>query len=392
MGRGKKRTGSVLLGEELKRLRGTRSLELVGEISRSAPYNEHLKSIAAPTLCQIEQGISMPSLESLYTLSVLYQVSTQHLLARLVDERLSKRYRAPDGLEATASAFAQALKAGRWYEALALAVHGERLASSRKECVRWRAHRAISMQMIGMRQEAIILMQECVADRALDRKHRCQVRRNLADMLASAGLYEDAEDSMRRAIELAGDDAPPAILADMLSTRARLVILQAEMGIVTEEPRLREAIRLVESARQHVPAEDAWNRGLFDLYEARATELLDNQPAAAASYARIAKGARGSELPRLELLALLNLGSLRRQLGKHADAEKHLIAAESLALDLKQPEECFEVFFELYLLYSERGDEKEATFYMKKCRRYHAMVRARTPNVMRFAELVGDAP
>ena len=90
MGKVVKYTGSKLLGEELRRLRGARGLEDIVEMSKQSPLTSRIHFVSAPSLSQIERGITMPSTEVLYTLSVLYNVSPTRLLHHIVEERLAK--------------------------------------------------------------------------------------------------------------------------------------------------------------------------------------------------------------------------------------------------------------------------------------------------------------
>src|SRR5512137_2528213 len=84
------KTGSLLLGAELKRLRGGRSLEDIAELSRTPPISHHVGPIAAPTLCQLETGTSMPTMQTLYTLSHVYRVSMNRLMGYVTEDRLAQ--------------------------------------------------------------------------------------------------------------------------------------------------------------------------------------------------------------------------------------------------------------------------------------------------------------
>ena len=88
MGKKIKFTGSKLLGAELRRLRGDRSLAQVSALSRSEPLRQRINPISAPALSQIETGVSFPSLDTLHSLATLYQTPMQQLLDFVVQERV----------------------------------------------------------------------------------------------------------------------------------------------------------------------------------------------------------------------------------------------------------------------------------------------------------------
>ena len=84
-------TGSKLLGEELRRLRGGRSLEEISRLSRTPPHGDRVEPIAYSTLSMIERGVTMPSAQSLLTLAVLYHLPVQRLLDLVALERYHAR-------------------------------------------------------------------------------------------------------------------------------------------------------------------------------------------------------------------------------------------------------------------------------------------------------------
>ena len=86
---GKKRPGGYrLLGTELRRLRGHRSLRQIEELSHSAPFNARVEPLSASTLHKIESGERKPRMETLLTLSALYQIPPARLLTLMQIEGL----------------------------------------------------------------------------------------------------------------------------------------------------------------------------------------------------------------------------------------------------------------------------------------------------------------
>ena len=129
MGKVVRYTGSKLLGEELRRLRGSRSLHDIVRLSQEGPLTSRVQLVSAPSLSQIENGITMPGPEVLYSLSVIYSVSPTRLLHLIVEDKLTREpVELPETREETWQRLGQAFETGDWYQALTLAIHGAGLA------------------------------------------------------------------------------------------------------------------------------------------------------------------------------------------------------------------------------------------------------------------------
>jgi len=66
--------GSRELGRELKRLRAGLTLGGVAELSRERPLSRHVCPVSPSTLSLIEQGVALPSLDTLHALARLLRV------------------------------------------------------------------------------------------------------------------------------------------------------------------------------------------------------------------------------------------------------------------------------------------------------------------------------
>lgn len=386
MGRNLKPTGSRLLGAEFRRLRGVRTLDDIVELSRTGPLTRRIRGLCPATISQIENGISMPSLESLYTLSVIYQTSAMHLLNVLVEERLTRSMELPGTLLATRDALHAALGSGRWAEALGLAIHGEHGVEAEADKLLWRANRAVAVAKLGMRYDAVMMLVDCVESADLRASDAWIVHRYIADVAGSAGYFKMASRNAQLALDLAPDDLDAASRAKILEARVRLILQEHDFGAGKDERALREAQVLISQARRAVAPTDSWMPFLLDTYEALSHEFLGNRLLAAKSYGDLAKRAAKEGQARIEMLALMNLGRLRRTEGKLSDAADALLRAERLARNLEQNDEAFEVSFELYLVARQRKSP-EQQIYLKRCRRLFPLVQARTPNVRRFEQL-----
>jgi transcriptional regulator with XRE-family HTH domain len=223
-------TGSKLLGSELRRLRGSRTLGDISRLSQSDAFGGRIRSIAEPTLSQIENGISMPTLDSLQTLATVYGVSAQHLLNLIAEERLAASADLPETQAELRQAWLDKMTQGRGVEALALAIHGERTEADREARLSWRVSRARSMAVVGMRLESIAMLLDVVNGSAGSADLRSRARRYLVQALQAAGYVATAREQIAIAQKELDDQAPVSERVSLLQTHIRLNVLAAELG------------------------------------------------------------------------------------------------------------------------------------------------------------------
>lgn len=390
MGKYGKETGSRLLGEELRKLRGPRTLKYIAQLSRSKAFAPFCTPVSAPTLSQIENGIGMPTVATLYTLGLIYRVSLTTLQGYLIEERVTKGVAAPSSLEEASAKYGDALRAGHWYDALTLAIQAERMAPTTASRHVWQGNRAIAMQRLGMRDQATWILMNVAESAEITPLQRFHVLRNLADCLASGGLYVEARERCAQALAAAPAELPPEQRARVLLTWARYYILHFEHGCGAGEDDLVAALDRLGEARQAVPRSDTRFHLLCDLHEALVENFQGCDEQAAHRLEEVARQAEASGNDRLVLSATLNLGAIRRQQGKVSTALPLLEEASTMAVALGQGDEIFEAQFELYQLHEALGARKEARKCLLACRRHFPLVTFRTPNVERFASLFGS--
>src|SRR5688500_7382982 len=97
-------SGSLLLGRELRRLRGARTLEDIAALCKSPPLAGKVQPISASALCEIEQGRQMPRLPTLFALSLAYRVSMNQLMGFVMEEAMASEVRASDAVDAEVEA------------------------------------------------------------------------------------------------------------------------------------------------------------------------------------------------------------------------------------------------------------------------------------------------
>lgn len=388
MGKKSKFTGSKLLGAELRKLRGDRSLAQISALSRSEPLSERINPISAPALSQIETGVSFPSLDTLHSLATLYQTPMQQLLDFVVQERVleSTDYRIPESHDEVKAAFRTAFEGGRWREAMAMAVRGEELAETPSERVGWRANRAICLQQFGLRDDAVQMLLACTSDPDAPEDRLYQLHRSLAEALASSGHLSAAAAIAGRALDLAPEDLPRHWRWQLLSTHARLVLMENESREQVDETGVTQALDQIERALTLVPSEQEQARLLLGIQAAIARKLLGARAEANADLDAIRSEARADGQPLASVHAELALGRLAREDERLEEAARVLLEAEQEAMDQGYVDEAFEAYYELHLVSRQAGDGKHE-YYLKRCRRYYPLVQAKTPQVLAYEKL-----
>jgi tetratricopeptide (TPR) repeat protein len=386
-------SGHAGLGAELRRLRGGRSLQQIARLSRTPPLADRIKPVAAPTLSMIENGISMPTLDTLYSLSVMYRTSMQRLYNIVGLERVVAATDVPDTLEETKAAYRLAMAEARWFDAVSLALAGEsQVDQGSVEATTWRAARATCLPYVGLPHEGILLLLDCIEDERVTPAQRVQVLRNLAATHLLAGQPRAGLRAAREAVAALPDDLDPTrALEARLALALSLLALQAYRDS-PDARQVGEALQLIRSLEE--PARDAGRPYALTLavYEAEARHLEGNDLYAAKRFLELVTEAGAAGLPRLVFFAWLNLGRIRRRAGRLDSALEAFRQAEPLALEQRSPEDVFEVSFELYLASAGR-DEAAALRYRRRCERYHPLVAARTPTVVAFERLLaGGCP
>ena len=379
--------GSKRLGAELRYLRGDRSLAKIEALSKSPAFSDLVTPVTASTLSQIENGASLPSLDTLATLSLIYQVPIQRFLDMVLEERLVEEVDIPAALDEIKTAFKSALEQGRWAEALALAGEGEERAPTAEEAVHWRANRATCMERVGLRNSAILILMECCHSPDTAPRCRFQMFRTLADAMASAGHLTLAAEAAATALELAPADLDPKWKRGLLHTKASLNVQASQESDPPDEKKVRKAIEFLDEARALLGEDEELDRLNLDLLAAVADGLLGDHEVAAKNLERAALEARQNDHRYVETVARANIGILHRRQEQWEEARLALLAAENIAVDEHYVNETFDIYFELYLV-EEEENGGGGEYYLKRCQRFYPLVQARTRNVLKFESIM----
>ena len=241
-------SGSRLLGEFLRRLRGSRSLQVIEDLSKSPPLAGRIRSVDVSTLSKIETGKQLPSLPTLLSLEQIYEVPIQRFLDHVKLERYwSLRPATGDFEEAMAEGYASA-EAGDFPKAHAALLLAESLAPDAEKRLIATNNKAGTLWKMGMLQEAINEYCDLLADPALPVQLQVKALTNLASVHRARGnVFEarlHAQEGLRVAESL-GIERSQAFLHLLLGALADDV---HESSGAPDERLLRDALRHYEKS------------------------------------------------------------------------------------------------------------------------------------------------
>lgn len=383
MGKVVKFSGSRLLGEELRRLRGGRTLDDVVELGKAKLLEFGFKSVAKTTLSEIENGRALPNIESVFALSILYQVPTSKFLHILLEENLIEGREVAQPKEDLARLYADALQSRRSTEALALAISAQRQATGGWDQIKWRLNRALAIEGLGMRGDAINELQACLEAPDVPQSQRFRIHRELARMHAEACQFLLADMHLRESVSLASDGASPLDRCRLLQSRIRLRLSRKECGLDPAVVDVDQLDALVSEAMSISEGVTAADRIVLCLYRAAIAHYRGDDRAARRGYKAALMDARAEQLSERQVDALRSLARLDVAYEPEV-ARKHLREAAEIAVDGSHVDLAFYTFFELFDL-AENSDQ--AAYYLRKCRRLYPLVQSTHPIVKRFEAL-----
>jgi tetratricopeptide (TPR) repeat protein len=359
-------------------------LQDICELSRSEAFSGRIRPIASPTLSQLENGISMPTIESLHTLAAVYRVSAQRFLNLIAEERLANAVELPETEVMTEHAFLRMFGEGRYFDALALSLNGVRLARALPRETVWRMYQARALQMLGMVDEAVLILIAATDDERLSTEQAAAAHVELGEALLRAGNLNGAALHSRMAVEGLDASVPVGLRCTILQLRVRTVLARHQEGRSSNEQELREAQRLAQECRRLDPTPSC--ALVQDLHVAMAAFFLGNAAVALKDLALVLKAARQHGLLALQMEAYIWTGLVHAGRGRVSDAIAALERAEPIAAEIGDADACFDIHFELSHLFTDQPDK--ASFHRRKCERYLPLVSARTGKVKRFEESV----
>lgn len=379
-------SGSKLLGAELRRLRGQRTLDEIAAATRTPPLSLHVQPVAGSTLSDIELGIVMPSLSNLHALSLAYRTSMDRLMAFVAEESLTRdELRVTDDLPCTPERFAELLGRGAWHEAHAVALRLEQEASHERESLRWRGNRATCLSLLGQRDQATAILTKCLESPIASPHQRFVITHLLAMAHMLEGNINMALILIEQALSCPPEDITASELHDAHAMRIDLKIEREESCGAPDPARVGALLRL---AQELVPdaTSDPSSHLRRKLRVARAHVLLGQHALAQGVLADLIPECQLLGFSRIESRATLLLGTVHEMEGRRAQAELHYLRAASLA-DACQATDV-EFYSSLGLFKLLRNDKPvKAGIHFKRCRLLAPLLPQGTPNMREFEEL-----
>ncbi len=258
-------SGSKLLGEFVRRLRGSRSLQAIEDLSKSPPLLGRIRPVDVSTLSKIETGKQFPSLTTLLSLEQLYEVPIQRFLDHVKLERYWDLRPSAGDYDAAMANGTKAGEQGDFPKSFAAFLLAESLSRSDEERAVATNCKAGMLWKMGMLQEAVNEFSDLLGDLSLSVALQVRALTNLASVYHSRGnLFEarlHAQEGLRMAEEL-GIVRSQAFLHRIMGTI--LDDLQ-ERSARPDDRHLRDALRHYEKSSRlfeeiDLPAEMALNK------------------------------------------------------------------------------------------------------------------------------------
>jgi len=383
-------SGSALLGAELRRLRGIRTLDEIAALSAAPPLAGSVPPISMSTISDVETGKQMPKLLTLYSFSMVYRVSMNQLLGYVVEEGLAKAATevTRDASEDPAVTFGRLLSIGEWHRALPLALHCERNAKTERERMAWRSNRAACFSKVGLHSEAVALLSSCLESPDVSRRQEFVILQLLADVQAASGNFKLATFLAKEALEHASDDASPSEVANLEFIRAQLIVAVQDDVVAVDERLVREAMRLADRAEKLWKDDDVAQLRVRGV-RAQCYRLLGNRLVAARDLEQIISESADRKYSVMEARAALELARVRRESGHATQALALLDRARSVGEAAQQIDVIFEANFALFLAL--RNDRPEvAVVHFRRCREVLALMPTSARSVKAFERVARE--
>lgn len=199
-------SGSTLLGQFMRQLRGSRSLQSIEDLSKSPPLEGRIRPVDVSTLSKIETGKQYPSLQTLLSLEALYEVPIQRFLDQVKLERYIEYRPESDSYDDALQEGYRTVALGEFQKAYAAFLRAEELAPEAEKRAVATNNKAGTLWKMGMLQEAVNEYCGLLADLALPPHLQVKALSNLAEVHRAKGnLFEarlHAEEGLRLAEEL----------------------------------------------------------------------------------------------------------------------------------------------------------------------------------------------
>lgn len=380
-------TGSRLLGEELRRLRGERSLEEVARLSRTLPHADRVEPIAYSTLSMIERGVTMPSAQSLLTLAMLYRVPAQRLLDLVALERYHAR---KPGAESDAGRLERSvhedLRSGRHAEAYAKALRLAELAGDGEAAAGRlagaRLLAGLALWKMGWLVQAAASFRDLVNDLDAEPASRAWACQNLVEVERQSGRLASARAHARDGLELAEGLGDRRLRGTFHGTLANLErdLAERQRDDAARQRHLDAALEHHARCRELAAAVDDRFLLVHDLLNEAVTRVVTGQGDRAASLLEDGLRRAGVEgFGRLVAFGRLERGKLLLSRSRPSEARRELRAAERQAAAAEAGDLTFLCWY--YLLRCALELDEDAAEAWRRCRSLRPMLECELPEL-----------
>lgn len=249
-------SGSKLLGELLRQLRGSRSLQAIEDLSKSPPLAGRIRPVDVSTLSKIETGRQYPSLPTLLSLEEIYEVPIQRFLDHVKLEKYwSLRPATGDHDEAMKAGYT-ALEVGDYPKAHASFLLAEQLDAEPGRKVVATHNKAVTLWKMGMLQESVNEYARLLSDLSLPVELQLKSLTNLAAVHREHGNLFEARLHAQEGLRIAESSSNRLLRGYLHRILGTIHDDLHEFGMAADERGLREALRHYEQSTACFEAEE----------------------------------------------------------------------------------------------------------------------------------------
>jgi tetratricopeptide (TPR) repeat protein len=377
--------GYRLLGSELRRLRGHRSLRQIEDLSHSPPFNSRVEPLSASTLQKIEAGERKLRLDTLLTLSAIYRIPPERLFTLIQVEGLWELRPPENDFDQLHEEAVAAYRMGDHRKCYAWSLRLEELASNGRERAIALHNKGISLWKLGLPREGATELTEMLGDPDLDHRTRATAWLNLSAIYRSLWNLPVARTHAETARELV-----LKIGSLELQGHVERVLgnIKSDLGETAEghDGRLfREALKHYDRSNacfekagmpEHVPPNTV-NMGVAHILDGN--RLL--------GFRMLHEGldrCRESGSQQTLAFALKELGKAYGSTDDWERGRRYLIEAEAIAAAQGYHDLQFQALY--HLLEAERADGNSGGHVLRRLTALKPFVQSRFPEIVRFEE------
>lgn len=352
-------------------------------MTKTPPLEGRVAPVSASALNNIERGLQLPSLPTLRTLSYVYSISQNHLLALVELEKLSVGKPESEDLEDLLARADNAVLDGDYQMGFAVSLRSEELARTPDERAMARGNKALCLWRLGMLEEAAREFTAVLGEPGVDPERRVKVLQNLAEVYLAMGNFFAGEMTASKGLEIAQARDLRFQIAVLNNTLGNLKLDSFQVDESQGETVLREAIRHYEKSMDLLAALGHEEDVAGPKINIGTAHVLQDSFLLGLKFLNEALGESRSNGKRFYTgHALKELGRAFLRAGNTEAARSHLLEADRLAANMGHIDLQFMSHF--YLFEADRREGKEGTYPFKRCLSLRGHLESRPPELQKF--------